>query len=163
MTGDRLPARVRPEGALTDLLQDNPAARLSAALRAKVIPFVQAYPNWDGVVTLGDGAAHHWLHISAGEAISMMGFLTPRLIADLGGAEVPDMDALSDTMSRPERLAAQLLSAQVAKDAAALTGHLIGAELAAAKVYWLGQEVVALGQGPYLEVLKAQGVAVSRF
>lgn len=91
----------------------------------------------------------------------MMGCLTPRLIADLGGAETPDMTALSDTLSRPERLAAQLRSAQVAGDAAAITGHLVGAELAAAKVYWLGQEVVLLGQGPYYDALKVQGVLVT--
>ncbi|MEM7733622.1 MAG: hypothetical protein AAF280_12705 [Pseudomonadota bacterium] len=160
MTGDRLPTAVRPAGALVDLVQESPAARLPADLRARLIPFVEARPNWDGVVILGDQAVHHWVHISAGEAISMMGFLTPGLIASLGGGEVPDMEALSDTMSRPERLAAQLRAAQVAGDRAALTSHLIGAELAAAKMYWLGQEVVALGSGPYAEALKAQGVSV---
>ncbi len=160
MTGDRVPTAVEPAGALRDLVQESPPARLPAELRARVAGFVEEHPNWDGVVMLGDGAAHHWVHVSAGEAISMMGFLTPRLVADLGGAAAPDMAAVSDTMSRPERLAAQLRSAEVAGDGSALTGHLIGAELAAAKVYWLGQQVVALSQGPYAEMLRAQGVSV---
>ncbi|MEO0371534.1 MAG: hypothetical protein AAF231_08790 [Pseudomonadota bacterium] len=124
---------------------------------------MRAHPNWDGVVILGDESVHHWLHISAGEGISMMGFLTPKLRADLMGAERPDLEAVSDTMSRPERLAAQLQSASLLGDFAAVTGHLIGAELAAAKVYWLGQEVVSIGSASYVEALQAQGVSVTEF
>ena len=166
MQGDKLPAPVLPaqgdvKGDLKrDLVQDTPPARLPAASRAQIAPFIAARPNWDGVVTVKDGGTHHWLHISAGEVISMMGFLTPRLITDLGGGPQPDMSALSDTMSRPERLAAHLSSAVLTHDTAGITGHLIGAELAATKPYWLGQEVVLMGQGPYLAALKAQGVSV---
>ena len=162
MQGDRLPAPVLPrQGDLKrDLVQDTPPACLPAASRARIAPFISDRPNWDGVVTIEGGGTPHWLHIRAGEVISMTGFLTPRLIADLGGAPQPDMTALSDTMSRPERLAAHLSSAVLTHDTASITGHLIGAELAAAKVYWLGQEVVLMGQGPYVDGLKAQGVDV---
>ena len=159
--GDTLPTALRSEGPMRALSQTTPPAHLPAKLRARVLFYVEERPNWDGVVTIDGDGVHHWIHVSAGEAISMMGFLTPQLIADLGGAETPDMAALSDTMSRPERLAAQLRSAQVAGDAAAITGHLIGAELAATKVYWLGQEVVLLWQGPYTEALKSQGVHIT--
>ncbi|MEO0773945.1 MAG: 2-dehydro-3-deoxygalactonokinase, partial [Pseudomonadota bacterium] len=151
---------VAADGAPADLVQEHPPARLHAALRARVAEYVRARPNWDGVVILGDARVHHWVHVSAGEAISMMGFLTPALLADLGGSATPDMAALSDTLSRPERMAAGLRAAQVAGDAAVLSGHLIGAELAAAKMYWLGQEVVALDPGPYANALRAQGVSV---
>lgn len=159
--GDRLPTKARPVGALRDLVQDTPPARLPSELRAQVARVVDDCPNWDGVITIAGAGVHHWLHVSAGEVISMMGFLTPQLIVDLGGADHPDQTALSDTMTRPERLAAHLRSAQLSGDGAAITGHLIGAELAAAKVYWLGQEVRLIGQGPYLEPLQAQGVSAT--
>ena len=159
--GDALPTALRPAGAMRALLQTSPPAHLPAKLRARVLFYVEERPNWDGVVTVDGDGVHHWIHVSAGEAISMMGFLTPQMVADLDGTEVPDMTALSDTLSRPERLAAQLRSAQVAGDSAAITGRLVGAELAAAKVYWLGQEVVLLGQGPYTEALSFQGVFVT--
>lgn len=110
-SGDRLPTRLVPAGAASDLVQITPPARLPAALRAQIVPFVENRPNWDGVVTIADDAVHHWLHISAGEVISMAGFLTPQLTLHLGGAELPDMTALADTMSRPERLAAHLRAA----------------------------------------------------
>ncbi len=46
---------------------------------------------------------------------------------------------------------------------ARLSGHLIGAELAAARPYWLGQEVVVAGAralaGLYGDALSAQGAS----
>lgn len=157
---DTLPTLLRPAGDMRDLRQENPPAHLPAALRAELIPVIEDRPNWDGIVTIEGQGVHHWLHISAGEVISMLGFLTPQLTASLGGADTPDMDALDATLSRPERLAAELRSAQVAKNAEAITGHLIGAELAATKAYWLGQEVITRGQGPYAKALATQGVSV---
>lgn len=160
-SGDKLPAPVIPTGTVCDLVQDKPLARLPADVRARVFPLIQQRPDWDGIVAIAGDGVHHWVHISAGEAISMLGFLTPQMISALGGADMPDLSAVADTLSHPERLAAHLRSAQLAGDAAALSGHLIGAELAAAKMYWLGQQIVVLDDGPYIEALRAQGAPVS--
>ena len=86
----------------------------------------------------------------------------------------PEFDeALSDTLSKPERLAAKLASAraearlqdQEGSNVQAQTwGALLGAELSATRPYWLGQEVVVLGDGGmaqgYQDALAAQGVSV---
>ncbi|MGR3572197.1 2-dehydro-3-deoxygalactonokinase [Brevirhabdus sp.] len=111
-----------------------------------------------------------------------------------GGAPVGDAasdacggafdDAMSDLLSRPERLAAGLMTLRAgnngggssdggsndggsndgAHDAARarLWGMLIGAELAAARPYWLGQQLVVIGpEGPlpalYARALDMQG------
>ena len=47
-------------------------------------------------------------------------------------------------------------------DADAVAGHLIGAELSAMRPYWLGQQVIVIGQNSlYSGVLAAQGVPVT--
>jgi 2-dehydro-3-deoxygalactonokinase len=79
--------------------------------------------------------------------------------------------ALSEALSKPERLAARLFNLRAAdllhgqeKGAAraALSGYLIGAELAAARAYWLGQNLAILGTGrqarAYQSGLTTQGV-----
>jgi 2-dehydro-3-deoxygalactonokinase len=73
-------------------------------------------------------------------------------------------------MSKPETLAARLFriraedlltgtAPEVAR--AQLSGLLIGAELAAARPYWLGQQVTVIGDAPlaglYVAALEAQG------
>ena len=58
----------------------------------------------------------------------------PKLVATgatLGAVTPPDTEAVTDSLSRPERLAAHLRSAEVTGNSAALSGHLVGAELAA--------------------------------
>ena len=80
--------------------------------------------------------------------------------------------ALSETISRPERLAARLFSLRAegllgqpdpGAARAALSGLLIGAELAAARPYWLGQNLAILGMGAqaraYAHGLEAQGLS----
>ena len=82
-----------------------------------------------------------------------------------------DDAAVAEAMARPERLAARLfslraeglvnsLSAVTAR--ARLSGLLIGAELAGAKRYWLGQRVRLIGTAglvaSYARALAAQGV-----
>ncbi len=79
--------------------------------------------------------------------------------------------ALSDALSRPERLAARLFAIRaeglvhgLAPGAARarLSGTLIGAELAAARPYWLGQRVALVGaaklSATYARALATQGV-----
>jgi len=159
---DPLPAPVLPASGqgLPGFAQDRPADVIGGWARLRIAGYLARHPNWDGVMHATDGGVGHWIRISAGEAVSSQSFLTPRLIAVLGGAANPDPEAVEDSLSRPERLAAHLRVAELAGKAGAVSGHLIGAELAAARPYWLGQRVALLeaSSSPYAGALAAQGV-----
>lgn len=144
-------------------------------------------PSYDGVLCL-PGTHSKWVHISAGEVVSFQTYMTGEMFALLseasvlrhgmqgGGWDDAAFDAaVSDALSRPERLGARLfslraegliagLSPQAAR--ARLSGLLIGAELAAAKPYWLGQRVTLIGaeklSAAYARALAAQGVEAQR-
>ena len=165
-TPDTAPCAVLPHGArsLPVITQDQPADVMGAWVRVWIAGFLAGHEGWDGVVCTQMGDVTHWVHISAGEVVSFLSFLTPRLISVLNGAATPDLEALADTQSRPEKLAAHLRLAEVTSNAKAITGHLIGAELAAARAYWLGQQVAVIaptGAGSaHALALTAQGVPV---
>ncbi len=148
----------------------------------QIAGFLAQNPGWDGVLCL-PGSHTKWVHLSAGEVISFVTVMTGELFAAIAGhtvlrhsiaAEGWDADAfgaaLDETLSRPERLAANLFSlraegllhAMPADTARArLSGLLVGAELAAAKPYWLGQQIAVIGAGTlaqlYVTALAAQG------
>jgi 2-keto-3-deoxy-galactonokinase len=155
-----LPDRIR--SGLPGLTQDNPPDCLDGWVRLLLI----GLGNHDGIACVMTPTLAHWVHLSAGEAVSCQSFLTPRLATALGAAPEADAQALADTLSRPERLAAHLRGAQVQGARAALTGHLLGAELAAARPYWLGQSVTLVGPAPdtapRATALAAQGVPVAQ-
>ncbi|MCV6587198.1 MAG: 2-dehydro-3-deoxygalactonokinase [Marinibacterium sp.] len=152
----------------------------------QIAGFLTQNPNWDGVICL-PGTHTKWAHVSAGEVVSFQTFLTGELFALLGQASVlrhsldgdgwddaAFAEAVGDTLTRPERLAALLFAIRAsdllqgtpaATARARLSGQLIGAELAAARPYWLGQQIAVIGNAttarPYLDALSAQGVPVS--
>jgi 2-dehydro-3-deoxygalactonokinase len=140
-------------------------------------------PNFDGVFCL-PGTHSKWVHVSAGEVVSFQTFMTGELFALLSKTSVLrhgmtgkgwdqaafDM-AVTDALSRPEKIAARLFSLRaeglltgLSPDAARarLSGLLIGTELAAAKPYWLGQDVILIGSealsAAYATALSAQGL-----
>jgi len=149
----------------------------------QIAGFLTMNPGWDGVLCL-PGTHSKWAEVSAGEVISFRTFMTGELFALLaqrsvlrhsiapeGWDEPAFLDALAESMSRPEQLAARLFSlraedllnqqpASVAR--ARLSGFLIGAELAAARPYWLGRQLAVIGATatarPYAAALAAQGV-----
>ena len=160
-----LPAPLLPEPlgpGLPGLTQDGPPDCLDGWVRLLLI----ALKDRDGIACVTTPTLAHWVHLSAGEAVSCLSFLTPRLSSALDAADSADDAALADTLSRPERLAAHLRAAQVSGAPASLTGHLLGAELAAARPYWLGQSVTLVGRapaiGPRATALAAQGVPVTQ-
>lgn len=140
-------------------------------------------PGFDGVICL-PGTHTKWVHVSAGEVVSFQTAMTGELFALLSrqsvlrhgmagdGWDAPAFDAaVSEAMSRPERLAARLFSLRAedllaglpaASARARLSGLLIGAELAATRPYWLGQSVIVAGDdslaGHYARALAAQGL-----
>jgi len=140
-------------------------------------------PGFDGVLCL-PGTHTKWVHVSACEIVSFRTFMTGELFGLLCGKSVlrhsVDTDewdtdaftgALDVTRSRPESLAAQLFRLRAegllrdqskATARARLAGLLVGAELAAARSYWLGQNVALIGAPDltsiYAGALRAQGV-----
>jgi len=161
-------------------------ARPSDLMRGEetaVAGFVAAYPKWDGVLCLVGGHTK-WVHISAGEVVSFQTFMTGEMfdllarqsllsrdVSPIGwDAEAFDL-SVSDAMSRPEKVAGALFalhaeallgSGKPAAARARLFGMLLGMELAAARPYWLGQNVALIGGGKaaahYATALSAQGV-----
>lgn len=146
------------------LRQASPAV-LSSGAETAIAGYLAAHPRFDGVIlTLSQQSL--WSHVSADEVVSMMAFETPRLANILGVTHQagPEFNtALSDTLARPERIAAHLAQARTSGSGQELA-HLIGAEIAAARPYWLGQFVVVLAddgaEAPYLAALQAQGAMV---
>ena len=136
-------------------------------------------PAFDGAMCL-PGTHSKWVQISAGEVVSFQTYLTGEMFALLStqsalrhGMEATGWDedafdlGVANGMARPERLAAHLfrlraegLIADLGPDAARaqLSGLLIGAELAAARPYWLGARVVLVGS-PALTALYARALA----
>lgn len=159
------------------------SADLMRGVETAIAGLIAAQPQFDGVVCL-PGPATVWAQVSAEEVVSFRSFLTGDLFALLAGSNAlqfhvaPDGwddaafdTALDETLSRPASLSAVLaglpaeaeitgLSKTEAR--ARLAGLLIGAELAGAKPWWLGQNVAVLGDDalirPYLRALHAQGV-----
>jgi 2-dehydro-3-deoxygalactonokinase len=149
------------------IAQDQPADVMRGE-ETQIAGFLALNPGWDGVLCL-PGTHTKWVQVSAGEVVRFQTFMTGELFATISketvlrhtvGAEGWDDDAfnaaLSDTISKPERLAARLftlraehllhgLSPSTAR--ARLSGLLIGAELAASRPYWLGQQIGVIGAG----------------
>ncbi len=124
-------------------------------------------PRFDGVACL-PGTHTKWVHVSAGEVVSFTSFMTGEMFALLSQRSVlhhsiaasgwsePDFaSGIEETLTRPERLGAQLFAIRAAHliagadpeaARARLSGLLIGAELAGSRPYWLGREVVVIGE-----------------
>ncbi|WP_270731008.1 2-dehydro-3-deoxygalactonokinase [Shimia sp. Alg240-R146] len=162
------------------LKQEKPADVMRGE-ETQVAGFLARTPNWDGVICL-PGTHTKWAHISANEVVSFRTFMTGEMFALLskssvlqhsvgdGWDEAAFGDGLSQTLSRPESLAGELfgirasdlLNATPAAAARArLSGLLLGAELAASKPYWLGQNIAVIGDAAlsevYAKALKTQG------
>ncbi len=185
-----LPAALTPATTSSDsltvhivagLCQTNPADVMRGE-ETQIAGFLALNPKWDGVICL-PGTHTKWAHVSAGEVVSFQTFMTGDLfaalsqhtvlrhsVADTGWDEAAFLTALDDALSRPDRLAARLFSLR-AEDLLAnltpetararLSGALLGAELAAAKPYWLGQQLAVIGAGKvaevYVQALGTQG------
>lgn len=158
-----------PGGAilLPGLRQKTPIEDVSPAMALRLGGLLAADPEFDGVACL-TGPQGLWAHLSAGEVVSVLRVASTTAHAALNGPSPPAAPdagfdtALSDCLSRPERLLRFLGSP--GHDAAAQAGAIIGAELAAAKPWWLGQRVRVLGHDGwpalYAHALEIQGVPV---
>lgn len=153
----------------------------------QIAGFLAQNPKFDGVICL-PGTHTKWVHISASEIVSFRTFMTGEMFALLSDQSVLrhsvgtgwDKDsfaqAVSETQSKPETLAAKLFNLRAegllhsqSPDAARarLSGLLIGAEIAATRPYWLGQDVAVIGAPElrqiYAAALEQQGLVPRLF
>jgi 2-dehydro-3-deoxygalactonokinase len=164
-------------------IRQNTPADVMRGEETQIAGFLALNPHWDGVICL-PGTHTKWVLVSAGEVISFQTFMTGELFTALtrhsvlrhtvaahGWQDAAFLDALSDTLSKPERIAARLFSLRAeallhgldgTSARARLSGYLIGSELAAARPYWLGQQIAVIGAQPvagyYRQALEVQGV-----
>ncbi len=149
----------------------------------QIAGLLHVIPDFDGVACL-PGTHTKWAHVSAGEIVSFRTFMTGEVFELLSrhsvlrhglgdGWDSSAFDeAVSESMSRPEAIAARLFSIRAemllndlapAAARARLSGLLLGIELAAAKSYWLGRRIALIGAQPlcqhYASALGAQGVS----
>lgn len=148
----------------------------------QVAGFLSLNKDFDGILCL-PGTHTKWVHVSAGEVVSFQTFMTGELFALLADHSVlrhsvlsdnsddaAFADAVADAIATPQTLAARLFSIRAdgllnglepATARARLSGLLIGAELAAARPYWLGQQIAVIGSAAlaraYVDALGQQG------
>jgi 2-dehydro-3-deoxygalactonokinase len=151
----------------------------------QIAGFLASEPGFDGVLCL-PGTHSKWVRVSAGEVVGFLTCLTGELFDLLsrhsvlrhglaGWDDAAFLPAVQEGMARPERLAAGLFAIRAghliagldgAAARARLSGLLIGAELAAARGWWLGMDVAVIGAGElarlYVAALAAQGVPARR-
>jgi len=164
------------------LRQDAPADVMRGE-ETQIAGFLARNPGFDGVLCL-PGTHSKWVLVSAGEVVAFQTFMTGEIFALLtrqsvlrhstegaGWDGAAFAGAVSEGLSHPERVAASLFTLRaegllhgLAPDRARarLSGLLVGAELAGARAYWLGQRVAVIGSarlaGIYAEALGLQGL-----
>ena len=140
-----------------------------AARKPKLRASSRVNPNWDGVICL-PGTHTKWAHISADEVISFQTYMTGDhvrgdwaiipycaiLCSRMIGTGTRLIPPLAMRWPVQNGIAARLFSLRAegllnsmtnATARARLSGLLIGAELAGAKPYWLGQQIAVIGAG----------------
>ena len=171
---------------ISGIMQSDPADVMRGE-ETQISGFLARNKNWDGVICL-PGTHTKWVHVSADEVVSFQTFMTGELFNTIAtqtvlrhsiAAEGWDDDAFKDgletAMARPERLAARLFSLRAQgllhglqgdTARAHLSGLLIGAELAGAKPYWLGQQIAVIGDSGlsklYVSALATQHVPATQ-
>ncbi|WP_040645538.1 2-dehydro-3-deoxygalactonokinase [Rubellimicrobium thermophilum] len=176
-SGPDLDVRIVP-----GLAQDDPPDVMRGE-ETQVAGFLALNPGWDGVLCL-PGTHSKWVRLSAGEVVGFRSFMTGELYAAIaahtvlrhslageGWDEGAFAAALTEGMARPEALASRLFAIRAeslltalspAAARARLSGLLIGAEIQAARGWWLGERVALIGTGRlaghYRAALAMQGV-----
>ena len=149
----------------------------------QIAGYLSKNPDFDGIICL-PGTHTKWAHISAGEIVSFKTFMTGEIFLSLSERSIlkssvqsNDFDptsfikAFEDTYSNPALLSSKLFGLRAADLLentstkflkSKLSGYLIGSELAGAKSYWLGQNIVMIGNDDlcvlYEKALKKLGL-----
>ena len=161
---------------------DNPGHDVMRGEEVQVAGYLAGVPEFEGVLCM-PGTHTKWVHVKNGEIVSFRTYMSGELFSILsrhsvlgpclaaeGWNETEFQRAVDTVMCRPESLASQFFAIRAGSliaglppvDATSrLSGCLIGAEIAAAKQYWLGREIVIIGAervaGAYLSALTQVG------
>ena len=167
---------------LGGLKQNNPADVMRGE-ETQIRGFLSVFSDFEGIICL-PGTHTKWVHVSAGEVVSFRTFISGELFALMsnysvlkysvnsdGWSDQEFKSAVSESISNPQKIFSDLfklraddLLNKVAKSVlrSKLSGYIIGAELAGAKPYWLGQNVVILADNnlskTYKAALEGQGI-----
>ena len=149
----------------------------------QIAGYLSKKPDFDGIICL-PGTHTKWVHISAGEIVSFKTFMTGEIFLALSERSILKssvqsndfdptsfLEAFEDTYSNPALLSSKLFGLRAADLLentstkflkSKLSGYLIGSELAGAKSYWLGQNIVMIGNDDlcvlYEKALKKLGL-----
>ena len=149
----------------------------------QIAGYLSKNPDFDGIICL-PGTHTKWVHISANEIVSFKTFMTGEIFLSLSERSILKtsvqsndfdstsfLEAFEDTYSNPALLSSKLFglrAADLLENAATkflkskLSGYLIGSELAGAKSYWLGQNIIMIGNNDlcilYQKSLKKLGL-----
>lgn len=163
--------------------QDRPADVMRGE-ETQIAGFLHLNPGWDGTLCL-PGTHTKWVQLSAGEIVSFRTFMTGEMFAALGahtvlrhsltGEGTDDesfAQAVAEGMAAPAQLAQRLFAIRAegllhglapAQARGRLSGLLLGAELQAARGWWLGADIAIVGNDAlarrYRAALAAQGAA----
>jgi 2-dehydro-3-deoxygalactonokinase len=151
---------------LAGISQTNPHADVMRGEETQIAGFLSDNPTFNGVICL-PGTHTKWARIRAGEILQFQTFMTGELFEllrvhsvlrhSLDSSSWDDDEFKSEVsaaFASPETLAARLfriraesllLSLEARAANARLSGLLIGAELAAARDFWRGQQVAIIG------------------
>lgn len=167
------------------VMQKSPADVMRGE-ETQIAGFLHLNPGFDGILCL-PGTHTKWVRISEGLISAFRTAMTGEIfdcltrhtvlrhsIAGDGWDDDAFAMAVSDAISRPERLATDLFSLRADGllnatppnvSRARLSGTLIGVELASVRSFWLGQNVMLIGAEQlcrlYAKALASQGVEVS--
>ena len=149
----------------------------------QIAGYLSKKPDFDGIICL-PGTHTKWVHISAGEIVSFKTFMTGEIFLSLSERSILKssvqsndfdptsfLEAFEDTYSNPALLSSKLFGLRAADLLentstkflkSKLSGYLICSELAGAKSFWLGQNIVMIGNDDlcvlYEKALKKLGL-----
>ena len=149
----------------------------------QIAGYLSKNPDFDGIICL-PGTHTKWAHISANEIVSFKTFMTGEIFLSLSERSILKtsvqsndfdstsfLEAFEDTYSNPVLLSSKLFGLRAADLLentstkflkSKLSGYLIGCELAGAKSYWLGQNIIMIGNNDlcilYQKALKKLGI-----
>ena len=149
----------------------------------QIAGYLSKNPDFDGIICL-PGTHTKWAHISANEIVSFKTFMTGEIFLSLSERSILKtsvqsndfdstsfLEAFEDTYSNPALLSSKLFGLRAADLLentstkflkSKLSGYLIGCELAGAKSYWLGQNIIMIGNNDlcilYQKALKKLGL-----
>ena len=149
----------------------------------QIAGYLSKNPDFDGIICL-PGTHTKWAHISANEIVSFKTFMTGEIFLSLSERSILKtsvqsndfdstsfLEAFEDTYSNPVLLSSKLFGLRAADLLentstkflkSKLSGYLIGCELAGAKSYWLGQNIIMIGNNDlcilYQKALKKLGM-----